>query len=119
MKRTLLLSLLILVSCSKPIPKIDDVDLTVWKNDPKGCKGQREQYVESLREQHDKLKGLSERDLTKLIGNPDRNDLSERHTKSYRYFIAPGPGCTGVDSIGLSLIIRFNATGVSREVAIE
>lgn len=120
MKRSLLLSIVVLcVCCSKPVPDLTGVDLSVWKNDLKGCKGDREQYVEAIRGQRDKLKGLSELDLVRLIGNPDRNDLSERHGKFYYYFIEPGPGCNESDSVGLSLIVRFNATGVSKEVVIE
>jgi hypothetical protein len=120
MRRSLLLSAFVVcLSCSRPIPELTDINLDQWKNDFKGCKGLRSPFTESLRSQKDKLKGLSERDLVALLGRPDRNDLSEHHGKSYQYFIAPGPGCEGVDSVGLSLTVRFNATGVSREVAIE
>lgn len=119
MRLSLLFSVLFLVSCSKPLPEITGVDFNVWKNDHKGCKSERGQFIDALKDQRDKLKGLSERDLISVLGSPDRNDLSEHHGKHYYYFVAPGPGCTGADSIGLSLIVRFNATGVSKEVTIE
>jgi hypothetical protein len=122
MKQSLLFSifsLLILLGCSKPLPQLDNFDRSVWTSDPKGCNNSRSTFIESVKNQKDKLKGLSERDLVKLLGPSDRNDLSEHHGKTYYYFITPGPGCTGVDSVGLSLIVRFNATGVSREVAVE
>jgi hypothetical protein len=120
MKQSWLLSLIIFCcSCSRALPELTGIDVKVWKDDYKGCLGHREPFVDAIRDQRDKLKGLSERDLVKLLGKPDRNDLSERHQKSYYYFISPGPGCEGVDSMSLSLIVRFNATGVSREVAIE
>jgi hypothetical protein len=121
MKRSLQLSVVIifLVSCSKPLPDLDGVDEPVWKTDSKGCLGKRVVFLEALQGQRDKLKGLSEIDLVKLLGKPDRNDLSERHQKSYFYFIEPGPGCDNGKEDALKLIVRFNATGVSREVAIE
>ena len=121
MKRSLLFSafLLLCIACSKPLPELTGFDTKVWKDDYKGCLSSRAQYVESIRSQRDKLKGLSEKDLVSLLGKPDRNDLSERHEKFYYYFISPGPGCEGVDSLGMALIVRFNATGVSKEVAIE
>src|SRR4051812_16518901 len=118
MRLSLLCSVLFVLcsSCSRPLPELADFDETAWKADLKGCKNSRGVFVEPIKSQKDKLKGLSERDLVKLLGPADRNDLSEHHGKSYYYFITPGPGCTGVDSVGLSLIVRFNATGVSREV---
>jgi len=105
------------LSCSKPVPELDGVDTQVWKDDYKGCKGTRTQFLKPLEDQRDKLKGLSERDLVKLLGKPDRNDLSERHEKFYSYFIEPSMECKG-DSATVILEIRFNATGVSREVTI-
>ncbi|MEI9921856.1 MAG: hypothetical protein WDO14_24155 [Bacteroidota bacterium] len=120
MKRSLLLSVIVLCfSCSRPLPDLDRFDQKAWKDDPKGCMGSRESQLASLREQREKLKGLSERDVVTLLGLPDANDLSEHNGKFYYYFITPGPGCVGIDSLGLALIVRFNATGVSREVAIE
>lgn len=119
MRRSLLFSVLLLASCSKPLPDVTGVDFKVWKDDKKGCNSQRGQFIEAIRDQRDKLKGLSERDLIAVLGSPDRNDLSEHHGKHYYYFIEPGLGCNGIDSMRLSLIVRFNATGVSREVSIE
>jgi hypothetical protein len=120
MRLSLLCSvLLIALGCSRPVPQLDGVDLKIWKDDPRACQNQRGSFVGALQDQKDKLKGLDEKDLTSLLGQPDRKDLSEHHGKTYQYFLSPGPGCAGVDSIGLSLIVRFNATGVSREVAIE
>lgn len=120
MKRRLLFSVLVFcVACSRPVPELNGVDLQKWKSDYKGCNSTRLAFIDTIRDQKDKLKGLSEGDLTSLLGKPDRNDLSEHHGKFYYYFIEPGPGCAGVDSSGMKLIVRFNATGVSREVAIE
>jgi len=119
MRQSLLLSavLLLVVSCSRPAPQLDQFDPKVWKDDFKGCKGNRVEYLEAVRTQRDKLKGLSERDLVGLLGKPDRNDLSEHHEKFYRYFIEPAPECKG-DSATVVLEVRFNATGVSKEVTI-
>jgi hypothetical protein len=119
MKRSLLFSTLLLFcfACSKPIPQLDGIDLSVWKNDAKGCKGDRVQFSKALDEQRDKLKGLSEGDLVKLLGKPDKSDLSERHEKYYTYIIHPGPEC-GQDGVTTYLEVRFNATGVSREVQV-
>jgi hypothetical protein len=105
------------LSCSRPIPELNGVDLSVWKNDLKGCKGDRIQFLKPLIEQKDKLKGLSEMDLVKLLGRPDKNDLSEHHEKFYSYSIKPSPDCK-IDSATTVLEVRFNATGVSKAVSI-
>ncbi len=108
----------ICLSCSKPLPQLSDVDLSEWKDDPKACNGTRSKFLEPLQRQRDKLKGLSEGDLVDLLGKPDLNDLSRRHEKFYYFYIDKAPACGG-DSTANWLIVRFNAVGLSREVAIE
>jgi hypothetical protein len=98
------------------VPDLAGVDLNAWKNDSGACLNRRAQFVDTLRSQKDKLKGLSERDLVKMLGNPDLKDLSEHHEKYYTYFLEPGPGCNNADSSTLILEIQFNATGVSKGV---
>lgn len=121
MKRSLLLSLFIfiLVGCSKPLPELTGVDLREWKDDPNGCKGVRQGYVEAFKDQREKLKGLSELDLVRLLGTPDRKDLRERQERFYYYYMFPSSKCSDGSATAAQLIIRFNATGVSREVAVE
>lgn len=113
MKRSWRLSIFLLLcfACSKPLPQLDDIDLQAWKDDYEGCLNKRIGYSDALQSQKDKLKGLSERDLVQLLGRPNRNDLSEHHEKFYSYFIE-----CNEDSSSLMLEVRFNATGVSKEV---
>lgn len=116
MKRSLLLSVIVICfSCSRPLPELVEFNSDDWKNDPKGCHHVREKYINSLEQQRDKLKGLSEGDLITLLGRPDRTDLSEHHEKFYYYFLR----CPETETVDNALIVRFNATGVSKEVAIE
>jgi hypothetical protein len=118
MRRSWLLSILLFsISCSKPLPELLDFDQQVWKDDPKGCKGDREQYNSPLFVQRNLLKGLSEVDLVTLLGQPDKTDLSEHHEKFYSYYMTPGPECNGASAFSV-LEVRFNATGVSKEVTI-
>ncbi len=118
MKRSLLLSVLFCLSCSRPVPQLTGFDRSVWKNDVKGCNGERIQFLKPLNEQRDKLKGLSEGDLVAVLGTPDKKELSEHHEKFYSYFIEPSIDCGKGDSATVVLEIRFNATGVSKEVEI-
>lgn len=107
------------LGCTRPIPALDGFDASRWKSDIKGCQGLRIPMIDAIRTQRDKLKGLSEVDLATLLGNPDRNDLAPRNEKFYYYYLQPSPQCAGGHDDALQLIVRFNATGVSREVAIE
>ena len=117
MRRSLLFSFFLFVGCSAPAPKFEGFDKEIWKNDFKGCKGARVRYLKPLTDQREKLKGLSELDLITVLGNPDETNLSEHHNKVYKYYIEPSFECKG-DSATTVLEVRFNATGVSREVAI-
>jgi len=109
---------LILNSCGKPLPDLAPVDLVQWKSDKGGCKAQRLTYLEELKKQKDELKGFSEKDIIKLLGRPDHNELYKRNQKFYYYDIDPGKSC-GDEKEGQQLVIRFTAMGYSKEVSIE
>lgn len=118
MRLSLLLSVLLFcISCTKSAPELGDFDPKIWKDDPKGCKGEREQYSDPIFVQRHMLKGLSEIDIVSVLGKPDKNDLSEHHEKFYSYYITPAPECNGATGFEI-LEVRFNATGVSKEVTI-
>jgi hypothetical protein len=58
--------------------------------------------------------------IVKLLGKPDRNELFKRNQKFFLYFIDPAPECVPGDSaVVQKLVIRFNAMGLAKEVAIE
>lgn len=109
---------LIVSACGKPLPQFENMDLEVWKADRNGCKHGREKMIESLKAQKDKLKGLSEDDIMKLLGRPDQNELWKRNQKFFKYFLSPSKNC-GSDSAEVKLIIRFNAMSLAKEVEIE
>lgn len=106
-------------SCGKPLPHLENVDLTVWKSDPDGCQGQRALMVEQFKLQKNKMLGLSEAQIIELLGKPDENELYTRNQKFYYYFFTAGPECAVPAQTSQVLNIRFNATGLAKEVAIE
>ena len=75
--KCMLLLLLVLTGCSKAIPDMDHVDLELWKADRNGCRGDRMGMVEEFRSQQDKLLSLQETQVIRMLGRPDRNDLSQ------------------------------------------
>jgi len=109
---------LLLISCGKPLPDLAPIDLALWKGDKGGCKQQRITLIEEIKNQKDKLKGLSEKDIIQVLGRPDHNELYKRNQKFYYYDIDPGKSCN--DQVaGQQLVIRFTAMGYAKEVSIE
>ncbi len=109
---------LILVSCGKPLPKLDNIDLQKWKDDKWGCLKDRYKALPQLILQKDKLKGLSTDDMVKLLGRPDKNELYKRNQKFFYYYLTPGEDCK-IDTTAQRLSLRFNAMGFAKEVLIE
>jgi hypothetical protein len=116
--KNIFLLLALLTACGKPLPDLENINLDSWKADRNGCNHIREKMLAPMKDQKDKLKGLSEDDIVDLLGRPDQNELWKRNQKFFHYNIAPGKNC-GVDSSGIKLSIRFNAMGLAKEVEIE
>ena len=111
--------LLVLFSCSTPLPKLEGIDISLWKADKYGCLLQRNLFISKITTQKDKLKSLTEDDIIDLLGRPDQNELYSRNQKFYRYFLEPGPSCNGAPANPKRLIIRFNAVGLAKEISVE
>lgn len=118
MKKWLFLSV-VLVACGKPLPDLSPLNLEQWKEDKNGCMRFREQSISYLMDQLEELKGLSEKDIIKLLGRPDRNELYKRNQKFYYYDVAPGKSCSNPHPENQQLVLRFNAMGLAKEVTIE
>jgi outer membrane protein assembly factor BamE (lipoprotein component of BamABCDE complex) len=101
------------------MPVLDGIDLVKWKNDKNGCGGVRAGLVEPLQTQRSKLEGLSESQIVKLLGRPDKQELYKRNQKFYNFFLQPGQACGQYIAKPLTLSIRFNATGLAKEIVIE
>lgn len=118
-----LLSILLMVfcfSCEKPLPVLDGIDAQRWKQDKNACGHVRHGMREAIDREKEKLLGLDEIQMVKLLGNPDQNELYSRNQKFFYYFIDPAPACgVATDSIAERLVIRFNAVGLAKEVSID
>ena len=112
----LILFILALSSCGKT-PEIQNFDSELWKNDRKGCKGDRAKLYQSLLSQQELIKGAGEMYLLPLLGSPDRISLGSRNLRNYTYFIDSGKQCdTSKKNNGASITIYFNATNLANEV---
>ena len=106
-------------SCGTPLPEFKDLDLEAWRNDKNACNAYRSGKIEEIKSQKDKFLALDQAQIIALLGKPERNELYKRNQKFYYYHLTPGPECAGAPEKNSQLVIRFNATGLAKEVAIE
>jgi len=111
--------LLIISGCSRSTTDLKNFDEEAWKKDENGCMNMRSKMIDNLITVKDDLKGLDQDHLIALLGKPDRQELYKRSQKFFYYQITPDASC-GVSDAGANiyLSIRFNATGLSKEVIV-
>ena len=115
-----LLLLLFCFSCDKPLPVLEGIDAQRWIEDKNACHNTRGVMREAIDREKEKLLALDQLQIVELLGKPDQNELSSRNQKFFYYFLEPAPACsTAADSVAEKLVIRFNAMGLAKEVAIE
>ena len=108
------------MSCRNPLPTLDQIDLDAWKDDKLACAGKRTSMSAAIQSQSNKLLALSEQEIIELLGKPDENELYTRNQKFFYYFLGPAKECSEMASGDpRKLVIRFNATGLAREVSVE
>lgn len=116
----LIISSLLLASCGKPLPQLDNFDQKAWKNDKNACLGHRLVLAGSLEAQKEKMLALDEMSIVSLLGKPDQNELYKRNQKFYIYYLQPGPVCQPAAAVPTKkLVIRFNAMGLAKEITVE
>ncbi len=108
----------LLYACGLPAD-LDGFDDQVWKNDQNGCGGNRIPMKEVFISQKEKIKGLDEPQILRLLGKPDKQELYIRSQKFFVYYIEPGEPCQTDDTTPLTLTVRFNALGYTNEVFLE
>lgn len=111
--------ILIVTSCGKSLPDLDNLDLSAWEKDKNACGEYRTNHMEAIQNQKEKLLALKESQIIELLGRPDRNELYKRNQKFFYYYLMPSPDCPNASSESKRLAIRFNAMGLAKEVAVE
>ena len=112
--------LMISVSCTQSF-SLQEFDEEGWKNDKKGCNGNRLEMINSLINSKDVLLNKSDFQISQALGKPDKQELLERSQKFFIYYISPASTCESFDQSSNSSIylqIRFNALLKSNEVLV-
>ncbi|MBX2840806.1 MAG: hypothetical protein KTR26_03490 [Flammeovirgaceae bacterium] len=93
-------------------------DTKTWKNDTNGCTSERVALMDQFKAIQDKIIGLSELQVNKLLGKPDKVELYIRSQKFYVYHLKPGSQCDpdSFDRAGENIQIRFNSLNEVNEI---
>jgi len=120
LKKGYLIAIILLASCQTKV-QFEQFDAAAWQSDRNGCTGLRTTLLPDLLLEKDKLTGLNQPSLSRVLGRPDHQELYVRNQKFFVYFIDPSEACR--DQSGeeqpRQLHIRFNATGKVNEVSVQ
>lgn len=105
------------MACNQKID-LPHFDEEIWQADIHGCLGDRKEMVESLLDSKKHIQGLNEDEVIHILGKPDRNQLYRRNQKFYIYDITGSEFCASDPVPYTYLNIRFNATGLAKEVMV-
>ena len=110
----------LMLNCGRHI-ELEGFDRKLWVEDQNGCNGFRISQHQIIQENQDVLLGLTSRQILRLLGKPDRNELFPRNQKFYIYIMEPGPDCVVFHDNKLpeTLFIRFSAMGITQEVFLK
>lgn len=114
----LIFTVFIVTACTKRAA-LGDFDTQRWKDDPKGCKGERAGMVDQLIEVKTKFLGLYQKKVIKALGKPEKQELYKRSQTYYIYYIDPAASCKSADKNPRMLQIRFTSLGIAAEFNIK
>ena len=110
--------ILFIAGCSSNVSV--SFDNESWKLDSYGCQDKRIKIHKSIIEYQNEILGLTNKEIIKILGKPERNELYQRNQKFFIYYISPASKCNTINSEEtLFLFIRFNAVGLSQEVFVQ
>lgn len=117
-KKYLQLILIVALSaCSTKNISIPNLDLSLWKSDKFGCGEYRISKKNILEESKSNLLSLTEKEISHLLGFPEKKELIGRSEKFYFYSLTGNATCNKKKDLGNTYIrIRFNSLGYSKEI---
>jgi hypothetical protein len=114
-----ILLLTIFISCLNENKPLLTFDVDGWKNDKWGCSGNRLKLANELKKAKEELKGLNQREIANLLGQPDQRELYKRNQVFYTYFMAGSDKCSNTSQAKKTFIVRFNSLNQANEFIFE
>lgn len=96
-----------------------DFDAEKWREDIKGCNGDRSESIDDLIKAKSKLLGLYQKTIINILGQPEDQELYKRSQTYYVYYIDPSPDCENSSEDPRVLEVRFTSLGIANEVNIR
>lgn len=115
----LLLLLPAFYACTSQPVEIEGFNSYVWQQDKWGCAGERAALLEPLMEGKEKILGLREPEVIRLLGKADEMELYTRNQKFLIYYLKPNLHCsaaTSKEANAKALHVRLNAMGMAQEI---
>jgi hypothetical protein len=113
-----ILFVIFLSGCVEEAPVSFDNDS--WIEDTNGCKKNRLGIYKQILESQNEILGLTNKQIIRILGKPERNELYSRNQKFFIYQVSPASKCNlSNNTETLFLFIRFNAVGLSQEVFVQ
>jgi hypothetical protein len=118
--RVLFLLVFLCQACQAP-KKFDQFDSNGWKSDRLGCQGNRQRLVAEFEKIRRELRGLSQSDITELLGKPDLQGLYTRNQRFFVYYLESGPQCQDAQapSTARTVAVRFGALDYVTEISYQ
>lgn len=118
MRYILIIAISFTIACSSSV-ELPYLDEEQFAQDPNGCRSMRIELIEDLEKDKELLKGLNQNEIVNILGKPDQNELYKRSQKFFIYNLTP-TDCVLINDVTPRkyLSIRFNATGLAKEVII-
>ena len=119
---TIILSILILAGCNNTTPSIEGFEGYVWKRDKFGCGKERADMADALLREREKIVGLREAEVLRLLGKADEQEIYSRNQKFLLYYLEPNRKCTAPENVeakAKALHVRINAVGLANEIYIS
>jgi hypothetical protein len=111
--------LIFLNSCGPSIELPASFNQEVWKEDRNGCRSERIEMAEDIKNIGDQFIGLREHEIIKYFGKPDKEALKRRMNKTYIYYLHPSERCDSLSESSSSLRIEFESLGRVRLVTLQ
>jgi hypothetical protein len=98
--------------------EIPGFDQEAWKRDKNGCLSLRTSMSDSLLKYQERLHGLREQEVLRILGRADEQELYKRNQKFLRYYLMPGSKCDNqtTEKNPPRLQLRIDAIGQVNEV---
>ena len=118
--QNIIIILFIITSCGKPVNKGNFND-EAWRADALACKDERKKLLQEFEKIKNNLRGISEKELQKLLGKPEATSLTDQSERMYIYYIEPGIQCEQKTRYSGSnkLLVRISSLGWVTEFSYE